>query len=111
MEVPPNSLDKEEVNTNNDLGWRALGGDGGRKEPAPRSSQSSAGWNNINSLPWTAPGSSQSSAGWNNINSLPRTAPRSSQPSAEWCKINIKHNKQGVEGTSNRAEPSSFSPN
>ena len=91
MEVPPNSLDKEEVNTNNDLGWRALGGDGGRKEPAPRSSQSSAGWNNINSLPWTAP--------------------RSSQSSAEWCKINIKHNKQCVEGTSNRAEPSSFSPN
>ena len=34
MEVPPNSLDKEEVNTNYDLGWRALGGDGGRKEPA-----------------------------------------------------------------------------
>ena len=34
MEVPPNSLYKEEVNTNNDLGWRALGGDGGRKEPA-----------------------------------------------------------------------------
>ena len=34
MEVPPNSLDKEEVNTNNDLGWRALGGDGGRKDPA-----------------------------------------------------------------------------
>ena len=44
---------------------------------------------------WTAPRSSESSA----------------ESSAEGCKINIKHNKQFVEGTSNRAEPSSFSPN
>ena len=38
MEVPPNSLDKEEVNTNNDLGWRARGGDGGRKDLASSTS-------------------------------------------------------------------------
>ena len=36
---------------------------------------------------------------------------RSSQSSAEGCDINIKHNKYLVEGTSNRAEPSSFSLN
>ena len=47
----------------------------------------------------------------NNINSLPRTWSWSSQSSAEGCEINIKHNKQFVEGTSNRAEPSSFSLN
>ena len=56
MEVPPNSLDKEEVNTNNDLGWRALGGDGGRKDLATSTTAGASSWgpvvNNINSLPW-----------------------------------------------------------
>ena len=44
MEVPPNSLDKEEVNTNYDLGWRALGGDGGRKEPATAINAGASSW-------------------------------------------------------------------
>ena len=44
MEVPPNSLYKEEVNTNNDLGWRALGGVGGRNEPATTINAGASSW-------------------------------------------------------------------
>ena len=44
MEVPPNSLYKEEVNTNNDLGWRALGGGGGRMEPATTINAGASSW-------------------------------------------------------------------
>ena len=44
MEVPPNSLYKEEVNTKNDLGWRALGGVGGSKEPATTIKAGASSW-------------------------------------------------------------------
>ena len=44
MEVPPNSLYKEEVNTKNDLGWRALGGVGGSKEPATTINAGASSW-------------------------------------------------------------------
>ena len=44
MEVPPNTLDKDEVNNNNDMGWRALGGDGRRKDPATSVSVGARSW-------------------------------------------------------------------
>ena len=44
MEVPPNTLDKDEVNNNNDMGWRAPGGDGGRKDPATSVTVGASSW-------------------------------------------------------------------
>ena len=44
MEVPPNTLDKDEVNNNNDMGWRALGGGRGRMEPATTINAGASSW-------------------------------------------------------------------
>ena len=44
MEVPPNTLDKDEVNNNNDMGWRALGRDGRRKDPATSVTVGARSW-------------------------------------------------------------------